>query len=148
MDMEPLPIRARRNAPWADEWTYTAEDSVSPFDFGGATAWMEIRQYGAQPGDALARLELVATPLTEGLRFGAGAILPYVSESTHRLLPGDGQSEVRFAYDVMVQLPGRVAARWRHGIYIVAPGRTFRMALLKAGPSTLLVAGSARLIAG
>lgn len=147
MDIENRPLRGRRNAPFAQTWTYTDADG-EPLDFTGATAAMQVRHYGAQPGDSLIDLGVVTTALTQGVRIGAGTLSVFISRTALRFLPtGRPGTDVVFTYDLVVTLPDRVAEVWSQGRFTVSPAVTDRLGLLKAGPD-FLVAGGAKLIAG
>lgn len=124
--MQPVtePITARRNVPFAAEWSF--DDEAVPVDFTGATVEMEVRLFGAQPGNALISLAEVGTEQTEGLFIGTGTIAPFIDALTLALLPAAplaGGNAV-FAYDLRVDLADRPSEIWRQGQFIVKPGVT------------------------
>ena len=129
MDIETRRLRARRNAPFAEALTYTNPDG-SPFDFSGATAAMQVRQYGAQAGTPLIDLPETSLELTEGVLVGEGVLTVFIDEVSLKLLPvGAPGADVTFAYDLKVTLPGQPAEIWAQGPFTVTPGVTDRLGL-------------------
>lgn len=133
-----LDLLARRNIPFAREWTFT--DEGEPQDFTGATVTLQVRQYGAQPGLALIDLVEVGADRTEGLRVSDGLISAWIDRTTLRFLPsGRPGADVVFAYDLIVALPGSVPEVWAYGTLTVTPGVTDRLILLTNETGAYLV---------
>lgn len=123
------PLLARRNAPFAEAFTFY--ELGADFDFTGAVARMQVRLYGAAPFDALIDLETVTEAFTEGLRIVDGTITPFIAEDSLAALPrGLPGQPATFLYDLVVTLPGEVASVWREGPFIVKPGVTKRLPVL------------------
>lgn len=128
MESERRDLVARRNAPFTEVWSYTAEDSEAPYDFSGATAVMQVRQYGAQAGDGLIELPETSLELTEGVLVGEGNLTVFIEEATLATLPmGAAGAAVSFVYDLKVTLSGSVAEVWSFGTLTVTPGVTDRL---------------------
>lgn len=125
-----LDLVARRNAPFRldDPWTFYEDGS--PIDFTGATVSMQVRLYGAAPGEPLIDLDAVGATLTEGLLLGAGTVSPFIDEATLALLPrGKDGDTVALSYDLVVDLADRSAEVWQYGLFNVKPGVTDRLGL-------------------
>lgn len=138
MESERRDLIARRNAPFTDEWTYTAEDSDEPYDFSGATAALQVRQYGAQGGSALIDLPETSLELTEGVLVGEGVLTVFIDEATLQLLPqGKPGEPVIFTYDLKVTPFGSVEEVWSWGTFTVKPGVTDRLIILSTGAAVL-----------
>lgn len=123
------PLLARRNAPYAEAFTFT--ELGADFDFTGAVARMQVRLYGGAPFEALIDLQTVGDAFTEGLRITDGTITPFIAEDTLAALPkGLAGQPAAFLYDLVVTLPGEVASVWREGPFILKPGVTKRFPVL------------------
>lgn len=121
------PIVARRNTPFARVFPFTDTETDEPVDFTGATVAMQVRQYGAQPGDALIDLAEVGAELTEGLLVEEGQITVFIDRGSLADLPGGKPgASVIFEYDLKVRLAGRVEEVWAEGSFTVKPGVTDR----------------------
>lgn len=133
-------LTARRNAPFAEVWTFTEEDGT-PVDFTGATVTMQVRLYGAQPGDALVDLAAVGTALTEGLVVSAGQVAVFIDSTTLAFLPGSSPGATdKFEYDLKVKRTGIVAELWRYGLFSLKPGVTDRTFILATEADDFLLA--------
>lgn len=129
MDIDNRTLRGRRNAPFSEVLTYT-DDVGEPFDFSGATATMQVRQYGAQAGAALIDLAETSLELTEGVLVGEGILSIYIDEVSLKLLPTAAPgADVTFVYDLKVTLSGSPAEIWAQGPFIVSPGVTDRLGI-------------------
>lgn len=125
-----LAIKARRNTPFIREWTFTDADG-EPIDFTGAVVEMQVRLYGAQPGDSLIDLNEVTEDQAEGLMVEDGSIRCWIDQSTLMFLPsGKPGSDVVFVYDLTVKQPDIVEEIWQYGTFTVTPGVTDRMIFL------------------
>lgn len=121
----------RRNAPLAWEWAGIVDDEGVPVDFTAAEdVRMQVRLYGAQPGDPLIDLGPVEAALTEGLILGVGSIQGFIDEASLAILPEKAPGEaVRFAFDVLVDLAGVVPEVWVEGCLTVEAGVTDRLGI-------------------
>lgn len=119
-----LDLIARRNAPFAQVFTFSA-------DLTGAVAKMQIRLYGAAPNLALIELEDGAEGFVDGLQIGDETITAFITEETLELLPRTAPGETDdFVYDLTVLLPGDVDQVWMQGDFMVKPGVTKRLPVL------------------
>lgn len=125
-------LTARRNAPKAWEWTDIVDDDGAPVDFTAAEdVRMQVRLYGAQPGDALITLAPVVADLTEGLVLGVGSIAGYIEEASLAILPEKAPGDpVVFKFDVLVELTGVVPEVWIEGDLTVEYGVTSRLDII------------------
>jgi hypothetical protein len=138
---------ARRNAPFAEEWTFT-DEAGDPVDFTGASVSMQVRLYGAQAGTALVDLSDGVAALTEGLIADEGVVTVFIDEATLKVLPqGRTGEDVVFEYDLRVDLADRVEEVWSYGSFTLKPGVTDRLFMLIAGAGNYLVAAGKYLVA-
>lgn len=129
---------ARRNAPFARDWPFV-DEAGDPLDLTGATARMQVRLYGAQPGSSLINLVPVVDDLTEGLTVSTGLIGCYIEELSLAFLPEGGAGDaVNFVWDLVVTLPGQPAEVWLQGPFTVKPGVTNRNLFLVDGSGAFL----------
>lgn len=121
---------ARRNATLAHEFELTHPDGA-PVDLTDAELWLEVRLFGAAPGQALIRLETVDSAERQGLFATPGSIRMRVNEVNLLVLPRASApaAPARFAFDLVIRRPGEEAAVWRWGTLHLAPGVTRRLRL-------------------
>lgn len=126
-----VPLQAWRNAPLVEPFGLLGEDDL-PFDLTSATLKMEVRLYGAQPGDALVTLEEVGSDI-EGIRItdaDGGLFRILIPQATLAAFPGgptegtEPNEPDTFVYDLLVQraLPAEPLAFG--GPFILFPGVT------------------------
>lgn len=134
---------ARRNAPFAREWSdFIDETTGAALDFSAATVAMEVRQRGAQAGDALISLSEVALDRVEGLIADEDSIRVYIDEATLAALPvGKAGASMVFVYDLVVQRSGEVPIVVAQGFFTVEPGVTDRLFFITAGGDRLVASG-------
>ncbi|MGE4321916.1 MAG: hypothetical protein AB7E60_02680 [Sphingobium sp.] len=116
MRIETMPFEAWRNRAFREPYELHGEDDA-PFDLTGKSIRMEVRQYGAQPGDALVTLELVTSDV-QGIRVidpldgstdpTRGIIRILIDQATLAAFPGgpvqgtEPNQPDRFVYDLVV----------------------------------------------
>lgn len=124
-------LRAWRNARFAEEQQYV--ESGLPFDFTAYTdgdALLEVRQYGAQAGDAVISIGKV-TSEAEGVRFlepGAGILKLRIDQATLAAAWDDlgGGPEtgdpIALVYDLRLTGPDDAEELWLQGNFTLYPG--------------------------
>jgi len=131
-----LPLRGRRNAYFGEEWQFTVKDPdtgvSAPVDLTGWQGKLELRQYGAQPGNALFTLYNVTANI-EGVWIiepTEGRVQVYITKSTMRgvydFLRGDIEpgADIIVSYDLkMTEGDGRDDV-WVEGLLTLNPGVT------------------------
>lgn len=125
-----MPLTARRNASFAEEWQFTVDGDL-PFDFTAYTAaLLEVRQYGAQPGDSLIHLVKVTSNI-EGVRFlepSQGIVRVQINQPTLETvydgLIGESEpgSDLLFEYDLILTGPDTALEPWLAGTFTLKPG--------------------------
>lgn len=125
-------LTAYRNRVYAETLTLTGEEGVD--NWTGYTARMEVRHYGAQPGDALVSLDTVASG--EGLVLTVGpnhvlTIAARIERTTLTALPGGtsadaitGGDDAVFYHDLLLIAPDGDAEALRQGAFNLKPGVT------------------------
>lgn len=125
-------LTAYRNRVYAETITLTGEEGVD--DWTDYTARMEVRHYGAQPGDALVSLDTVETG--EGLVLTVGpdhiiTIAPRIERATLAALPigtsaddVTGGDDAIFYHDLLLIAPDGDAEALRQGAFNLKPGVT------------------------
>lgn len=125
-------LTAYRNRVYAETLTLTGEEGVD--NWTGYTARMEVRHYGAQPGDALVSLDTVASG--EGLVLTVGpnhvlTIAARIERTTLAALPGGtsadavtGGDDAVFYHDLLLIAPDGDAEALRQGAFNLKPGVT------------------------
>lgn len=131
MEPETLPLVARRNVPFIEEYAFTEDGE--PFGLTGYTGTMQVRLYGAQAGDAQIALINVGVDLTEGVWISdpAGGIVQiFIYEGTLQtvydalILGVDGGSDVELVYDLILTDSGGFQQTFLEGPFTIKPGVT------------------------
>ncbi|WP_342248599.1 hypothetical protein [Sphingomonas sp. OTU376] len=129
--MEPanVPLEARGSAALAFELPF--EVAGEPFDFTSYTgAVLEVRQYGAEAGDAIIRLNKV-TSNVEGIRFidpAEGILRFQFNRETLRdaylsmIGANPAGSNLAFVYDLILTGPDGLREPWMEGTFTLKPG--------------------------
>ena len=125
-----VPVRARRNAYYGEEYQFRDADGPRPLH--GFSASAELRLYGAQPGAALARLGPVVANV-EGVWISDpanGFVQMRIEQATLRavydaLAPGlEPGAPVLLAWDLLMTGPGGERDVWLEGVFTIEPGVT------------------------
>ncbi|NWK98678.1 hypothetical protein DM806_24045 [Sphingobium lactosutens] len=131
MDVSTVPLQAARNMPLREEYGFLGEDDA-PFDLTDATLKMEIRLYGAQPGDALVTLNVVTTD-AQGIRIldvTGGLIRISIDQTTLAAMPGGPTGGALpnqpdpFFYDLIITRLAPAEALAMAGPFTLFPGVT------------------------
>lgn len=129
MDTPTVPLAAWRNRAFVEDYGLLGQDD-GPFDLTGASLRMEVRLYGAQPGDALISLTEVGWDV-EGIRVidaVGGRIRIVISQNTLASLPGgptDGtepNAPDPFVYDLVIARPIPADSLAMSGTFTLHPG--------------------------
>lgn len=131
MDIPNVPLVAARNLSFVESYGFLGEDDGA-LDLTACTLRMEVRQYAAQPGDALVTLEEVVSDI-EGIRVtdaAGGLVRVIIDQATLEGFPGGptGGAEPNkpdlFVYDLTVTraLPAEPLAVG--GTFTLHPGVT------------------------
>lgn len=138
MNLTTVPLRAWRNRAFVEVYGLLGEDDA-PFDLTAATLRMEVRQYGAQPGDALVSLAEVTSDI-EGIRIidpaddstdpTRGIVRIIIDQATLDGLPGGpaqgtepNQPDI-FVYDLVIDRPIPAEPLAMAGAFTLYPGVT------------------------
>jgi len=126
-----VPIRARRNGVYAEEYQFT--DGADPVDLTGYTGIAQVRLYGAQPGDAIISLPGVDGPI-EGVWINdpaQGCVQIIITEATLTgayaalragIEPG---ASILLVWDLVLTPPGGAGDEvWMEGTFEVKAGVT------------------------
>ena len=127
-------LTAWRNARFAEEYRFAGptSDGQAPIDFTGWTGELEVRLYGAQPGDAIISLSNVASDI-EGVWIiepSAGAIQVSIERETLADAftalggPAEAGSNITLVYDLILTTPTGDPEIWMQGAFIFNPGVT------------------------
>ena len=125
----PVLIRVWRNARYAEEFHF--EIDGAPYNLSGWTGAMQVRLYGAQPGDALISLASVTSNI-EGVRVvepTQGIVRVQINEATLTTLwttlggPAEPGDAITLKYDLVMTQAGADEV-WIEGDFIIEPGVT------------------------
>lgn len=124
-------LTAWRNARFVAEWHFTESDQA--FDFTSySDARLEVRQYGAQAGDAAISLGKVTSNI-EGVRFlepSQGVLRVQIDQATLEAayddLIGNNEagSSLTLVYDLILTGPDNADEPWIEGAFTLKPGVT------------------------
>lgn len=124
------PLKAWRNARFAEEWVFT--ESGDSFDFTGYTGALEVRLYGAQAGSAKILLPNVTSEM-QGVWIvnpSLGIIRVRIDQdelqSAYETLLGANEAgtPVPLVYDLRLTAPDGNEEIWLEGPFIINPGVT------------------------